>query len=340
MTHRIAAIGGAGYIGSHVVAELCAAGHSVVILDNFENAPEDICERIARTGVAAPEVIRGDCRDPDALDALFGRPGGIDAVIHFAGRKSVSESVTLPLLYYDLNVVGALRVLEAMQRHGVRRFVFSSSATVYSNASTPPIAERASTHPVSPYGRTKFFVEQILDDLVRADPIMGAISLRYFNPVGAHSSGHLGEITSGEPANLFPYVTQTIVGIRPHVRVFGRDYDTPDGTGVRDYIHVGDLATGHLGAIEALFADDASGRHETINLGTGRGHSVLEVISAFERVSGGPVSRLMLPRRAGDVAELVADPSHAAARLGWRARIELDEMCRDHLASERRHLEN
>lgn len=338
MKGRIIATGGAGYIGSHVVAELLGAGYQVVILDNFENAPRDIAERISGLGLPAPEVVEADCRDAAALDAVFAA-APVDAVVHFAGKKSVNESVAEPLLYYEWNVTGALRVLEAMQRHGVGRLVFSSSATVYGTTEDTPIPETAPVRPQSPYGQTKRMIEQVIDDLTRARPGFAAVSLRYFNPVGAYPGGRLGEMPSGEPANLFPYVTQTIVGLRPQVRVFGSDYDTPDGTGVRDYVHVCDLARGHLCALGRLFDADAAGQHRIVNLGTGRGYSVLEVISAFGRACGHEVPHALQPRRPGDVARSVADPGLAAALLDWRARFDLDAMCRDHLEAERRNRE-
>jgi UDP-glucose 4-epimerase len=249
--------------------------------------------------------------------------------MHFAGKKAVAESVERPLLYFESNLGGAVALLQAMQDAGVRRLVFSSSATVYGLPETLPVDERAATGPINPYGQTKLMIETVIDALCAAEPAFAAMSLRYFNPVGAHPSGLIGEDPRGIPNNLFPFVAQTAAGRRDKVRVFGDDYPTPDGTGVRDYIHVVDLARGHLAALERLMADRAAG-HTRLNLGTGRGHSVLEAIAAFARASGREISYEVVGRRAGDVATLVADPSAAERLLGWRAERGLDEMCADH----------
>lgn len=335
MQRRIVATGGAGFIGSHVTVALLEAGYDVTILDNFSNAPRDIADRIARTGAGTPEVIELDCRDAAAVDAAFaGRK--IDAVIHLAGKKAVAESVADPLLYYDWNVVSAMTVLQAMQNHGIARFVFSSSATVYGAADIIPTPETAPTHPENPYGQTKRMIEQIIQDHTKAHPDMSAISLRYFNPVGAHHSGHIGERGTGIPANLFPYITQTITGLRPMVQVFGDDYETPDGTGVRDYIHVCDLARGHVCAVDHMLQAGANHGHQIINLGTGTGYSVLDVLAAFQQVCGHDIPHKILPRRAGDVPFYVADPSLAHSALGWQAQSDLVAMCRDHLHHERK----
>jgi len=332
----VLATGGAGYIGSHIAAELMAAGHGVVILDDFSNAGEDAPARIAAIGHGMPLVVAGDIRDPASLDAAFaGR--GIDAVIHLAGLKAVGESVAQPLRYFDVNVGGAVALFEAMGRHGVRRLVFSSSATVYGTPETNPIAETAPLAALNPYGRTKLMIEQIIDDLVVARPEMSAVSLRYFNPVGAHSSGLIGESPKGVPNNLFPYIAQTAAGLRDRLRIFGSNYPTPDGTGVRDYIHVVDLARGHLAALDFLLSGgEATGRNLAVNLGCGRGYSVLESVEAFGRAVGRPIPYEIVPRRAGDVAECVADASRAAELFGWRAKRGLDEMCVDHWAYQSR----
>jgi UDP-glucose 4-epimerase len=335
MTATILATGGAGYVGSHVAAELLGGGRRVVILDDFSNAPQDIA---ARLGVVAPgpvEVVAGDVRDPEALDAVFAR-FSIDAVVHLAGLKAVGESVAQPLRYYDVNVGGAVALVGAMLRHRVRRLVFSSSATVYGAPASNPIPEEAPLAALNPYGSTKLMIERILEDVAAAEPGFAAMSLRYFNPVGAHPSGLIGESPSGVPNNLFPYIAQTAAGLRERVRVFGNDYPTPDGTGVRDYVHVVDLARGHLAALDFLLAGEAEGRHLAVNLGCGRGYSVLESIAAFGRAVGRPVPYEIVGRRPGDAAECVADPSRAAALLGWRAELGLDAMCADHWAFQAR----
>ena len=335
MQATILATGGAGYIGTHVVAELLAAGHRVVILDDFSNAGEDAPGRIAALGHGAPELVRGDIRDRASLDAAFGGRR-IDAVIHLAGLKAVGESVERPLRYYDVNVGGAVALFEAMARHAVRRLVFSSSATVYGAPSSNPIGEDAPLAALNPYGRTKLMIEQIIGDFVVARPETGAISLRYFNPVGAHKSGLIGEDPKGVPNNLFPFVAQTAAGVRERLRIFGADYPTPDGTGVRDYIHVVDLARGHLAALDFLLGGQGVGRNLAVNLGCGRGYSVLESVEAFGRAVGRPVPYEIVGRRAGDVAECVADARLAAELFGWRATRGLDEMCADHWAFQSR----
>ena len=336
MQATVLATGGAGYIGSHVVVELMAAGHRVVVLDDFSNADEGTPGRIAAIGNGTPEVVTGDIRDPAALEAAFaGR--GIDAVIHLAGLKAVGESVEQPLRYFDVNVGGAVALFEAMGRHGVRRLVFSSSATVYGTPETNPIPEAAPLNALNPYGRTKLMIEQIIDDLVVARPEVAASSLRYFNPVGAHELGLIGESPKGVPNNLFPYIAQTAAGIRERLRIFGGDYPTPDGTGVRDYIHVVDLARGHLAALDFLLGGrEAAGRNLPVNLGCGRGYSVLELVEAFARAVGRPIPYEIVGRRAGDVAECVADPRRAEELFGWRATRGLDEMCADHWAYQSR----
>jgi len=323
--------GGAGFIGAHVAAALSAAGFKVVILDNFENSERDVADRLAAMGVPRPDVVEADVRDAEALDRVFAaRP--LAAVVHMAGKKAVGESVADPLLYYSANLSGAMELLAAMTRHGVRRLAFSSSATVYGAPERLPIDERAALGPTNPYGRTKLMIEQMIGDVAAADPAFAAISLRYFNPVGAWRGGSIGEAPTGTPNNLFPYIAQVADGSRARVAVFGDDYPTPDGTGVRDYIHVVDLARGHVAAIARLLSPDAEPGHRAINLGTGRGYSVLEALAAFERASGRPIAREIVARRPGDVAACVADPSLAAELLGWRAELDLDDMCADHWA--------
>lgn len=331
----VLATGGAGYIGSHVVAELLAAGWRVVILDDFSNADAAVPARIAALGIGAPEVVAGDIRDAALLDDLFRRHAP-DAVVHLAGLKAVGESVERPIDYYDVNFGGAVTLLRAMQRHGVARLVFSSSATVYGTPDRNPIDETAPVSATSPYGRTKLFIEALLDDLAVAWPAFAAMSLRYFNPVGAHASGLIGENPRGVPNNLFPFIAQTAAGLRPRLRVFGNDYPTPDGTGVRDYIHVVDVARGHVSALEFLMRDEGRGRNTALNLGCGRGYSVLEAVEAFARASGREIPCEIVARRPGDVAECVADPRQAEALLGWRATCGLEAMCADHWAFQSR----
>lgn len=331
----ILATGGAGYIGSHVVTELLAAGWQVVILDDFSNADTAVPSRIASLGLGAPKTVTGDLRDPVLLDELF-RAYVPDAVVHLAGLKAVGESVEKPLAYYDVNVAGAIVLLQTMQRHAVRRLVFSSSATVYGTPESNPIDESAPVRATSPYGRTKLFTESLLDDLAVAWPDFAALSLRYFNPVGAHDSGLIGEHPRGMPNNLFPFIAQTAAGLRPRLRVFGNDYPTADGTGVRDYIHVVDVARGHVAALDFLMSDEGRGRNLPLNLGCGRGYSVLEAADAFARASGREIPCEIVGRRPGDVAECVADPRKAAALLGWRATRGLDAMCADHWAFQSR----
>jgi len=317
--------GGAGYIGSHTVVELLAKGNELLILDNFSNSSPRVLERIQKISGQRPLLVEGDIRDRDALKAVFAAHP-IQSVIHFAGLKAVGESVDQPLSYYDNNVAGSLRLFEAMAEANVKTLVFSSSATVYGDPHTVPIREDFPLQATNPYGRTKLHIEEMLRDITRSDPAWRIALLRYFNPVGAHPSGLIGENPRGIPNNLMPYVTQVAVGRRPKLGVFGNDYPTPDGTGVRDYIHVVDLARGHLAALDALAKDAGM---MTVNLGTGQGYSVLDVVKAFEKASGRPVPFEFLPRRAGDVASCYADPSLALSQLGWQAEYCLDDMCRD-----------
>lgn len=340
---RILVCGGAGYIGSHTCVVLAERGHEVVIADNFSNSAPAVLDRIARLIGRAPEAHRIDVRDAGALARLFAadrsNAASFDAVIHFAALKSVGESCVRPLEYFDNNVSGTIALLRAMRAAGVGRLVFSSSATVYGAPSSLPIDESAPLSVTNPYGRTKLIVEQILEDACAADPGLRAISLRYFNPVGAHPSGLIGEAPSGVPNNLMPYICQVAVGLRERLQVYGGDWPTVDGTGVRDYLHVMDLALAHAHAIEALGrVDDADPAarvsdplhgHRTINLGVGRGISVLELVRAFETASGRAIPYEIVGRRPGDVAEVYADPRLADTLLGWRAERDVDAMCRD-----------
>lgn len=325
---HILVTGGAGYIGSHTCVALAATGWRFTVLDNFSNSSPRVAERLTRLMGAPFRVVEGDVRDSAGLDRLFATDQ-VDAVIHFAGLKAVGESVATPLAYYDNNVTGSLVLLDAMGRHGVRTLVFSSSATVYGDPASVPIREDFPLGATTPYGRTKLMVEEVLADLFRADPSWRLARLRYFNPVGAHDSGLIGEDPQGVPNNLLPYIAQVAVGRRDRLTIFGGDYPTPDGTGVRDYIHVMDLAEGHLAALQALQAGRGCAGPLTVNLGTGRGISVLEMVCAFEAASGKPVPYQIANRRPGDVASCCADPSLAQELLGWRAQRSLDDMCRD-----------
>ncbi|MCA0177685.1 MAG: UDP-glucose 4-epimerase GalE [Proteobacteria bacterium] len=317
--------GATGYIASHTWLALQAAGFDVVGVDDFSNSSPVVLERLAELSGRAPQFERASVCNAAAISGIFARHRP-QAVVHFAAFKAVGESVERPLAYYANNVGGLVAVCEAMQAHGVGRFVFSSSATVYGQPETLPIREDAPVGATNPYGATKLIGEGVLRDLGRADPAWQTACLRYFNPVGAHESGRIGEDPRGVPNNLMPYVAQVAVGRREALTVYGNDYPTPDGTGVRDYIHVMDLAEGHVAALRALF--DAQGSF-TVNLGTGQGYSVLDVVAAYERASGQPVPYVVAPRRAGDVAACWADPAAAAQRLGWRAQRGLDAMCAD-----------
>lgn len=317
--------GGAGYIGSHTALQLMQAGYSVLILDNLCNSQKEAVQAVEAIAGTAPKFIEGDVRDRQLLRTLF-KEHEIDAVIHFAGLKSVGESVDNPLFYYDNNVSGTLVLLEEMQGADVNTLVFSSSATVYGNPVTTPISESAVCAPTNPYGQTKWMVERMLADLGKANAAFKAVMLRYFNPVGAHGTGLIGEKPNGIPNNLMPYLIDVARGIRSSLNVFGGDYPTPDGTGIRDYIHVEDLAAGHLKALSWLETQTGV---STFNLGTGRGYSVLDVIQSFEHVSGVVIPYQIVERRPGDVAVSCADASKASLLLGWRAEKSLDDMCRD-----------
>jgi UDP-glucose 4-epimerase len=318
--------GGAGYIGSHTAVECLEAGHEVLVFDNLSNSSVKSLDRVAKIAGRRVRFVEGDIRDRAALHALFAKHA-IDAVVHFAGLKAVGESVEKPLLYYDNNIAGSIALFEVMAEVGVKSVVFSSSATVYGDPATVPITEDFPLSATNPYGWSKLFIETMLRDIARADGGWSIALLRYFNPVGAHESGLIGEDPRGIPNNLMPYVAQVAVGRRPHLNVFGGDYPTPDGTGVRDYIHVVDLARGHVAALNRLH-HKAGGVH-TWNLGTGQGVSVLDMVRAFEAASGKKVPYEIVARRAGDVAQCWADPARAAQDLGWRAIHDLPRMCAD-----------
>jgi len=322
---QILVTGGAGYIGSHTVLELLNAGHEVIVVDNLSNSKEEALRRVQALTGRALTFYRVDLLDREALTAVFARHA-VDAVIHFAGLKAVGESVSMPLRYYHNNVTGTLVLCEVMQAAGVRNLVFSSSATVYGEPETVPITEDFPLSATNPYGRSKLMIEEILRDLHVADAAWNIALLRYFNPVGAHASGRIGEDPSGIPNNLLPYIAQVAVGKLPYLRVFGGDYPTPDGAGVRDYIHVVDLALGHLKALDKLAQNPGV---VTYNLGTGRGYSVLEMVAAFEKACGRAIPYQIVDRRPGDIPTSYADPSLAAAELGWRAVRDVDAMCAD-----------
>ncbi len=321
--------GGAGYIGSHTCVQLLAAGHRVVVIDNLANSSETALDRVRElAGLATddPQLTfeRGDLRNLRDLDRVFGADP-IDQVVHFAGLKAVGESVEIPLAYYQNNIVGTANLLGAMQAHDVDDLVFSSSCTVYGEAEVVPITEDAPIGAVSPYGRTKLYIEEMLRDVAAADPTWRITALRYFNPVGAHESGRIGEDPTGIPNNLMPFAMQVAIGRRDRLRVFGDDYATPDGTCIRDYIHVVDLADAHLAALDALEAGCRA-----INVGTGTGSSVLDVVAAAAKAVGTEIPYDIVDRRAGDVPCVYADTSTAREILGWEARFDLDDMCRDH----------
>jgi len=325
MRKNILVTGGAGFIGSHTCVALTESGYTPLILDNLGNSDIRVLERLGRITGTVPAFIEGDVRDRALLDRVFGTHD-ITGVIHFAGLKAVGDSVADPIGYYDNNVNGSLVLAAAMQAAGVKTLIFSSSATVYGEPERSPIPEDAPCRPANPYGHSKRMVEQALADLQHAQPDWRIALLRYFNPVGAHESGLIGEHPQGKPNNLMPFVCQVAVGQRAELAVHGGDYPTPDGTGVRDYVHVMDLAEGHVAALR--HAAKGPGLH-TLNLGTGRGASVLDVVKAFERASGRPIAHAIGPRRPGDVPAYWGDPSLAEATIGWRARRDLDQMCAD-----------
>jgi len=321
--------GGTGYIGSHTVVELVASGYKAVIFDNLVNSSMAVMDRLKEI-TGKPEMIefvRGDCNKKEDLEALFATRS-VYAVIHFAALKAVGESVQKPLLYYQNNIVGALNLMETMEKHGVTNIVFSSSATVYGEPKSVPVDETLATGATNPYGRTKLCQEDIMSDMHVANPKWNVVLLRYFNPVGAHPSGRIGENPKGIPNNLMPFIQQVAVGKRDKLTIFGNDWPTPDGTGVRDFIHVVDLAKGHIAALKKVQATPDLGS-VVYNLGTGSGLSVIQLCDAFERASGKPIKREFAPRRAGDVSMLYCAPTKAKAELGWTASLGVDDMCRD-----------
>ena len=325
MKETVLLTGGAGFIGSHIAVELLQRDYNVVIADDLSNARPDVPERIRQITGRAPAFYHMDAADRPALDRVF-REHPIAAAVHLAGYKAVGESVQKPLAYYRNNLDTTLALLDVMADHGVHRLIFSSSATVYGDAPAPCREDMPTGGCTNPYAWTKLMIEQILRDAAKADPALSAVCLRYFNPLGAHESGLIGELPNGIPNNLMPYITQTAAGIRPELTVFGNDYPTPDGTGVRDYIHVVDLARGHVAALE--FSRTSPG-WEAINLGTGRGSSVLEIVETFQRVNGVAVPYRIGPRRAGDLPTCYAATDKAARLLHWHAEKDLADMCRD-----------
>ncbi len=322
---KILVTGGCGYIGSHTCVKLLEAGHEIVIVDNLSNSSVKVIDRLVELTGKTFEFYEEDILNYDALDVIFEKHN-FDGVIHFAGLKAVGESVRIPLNYFHNNITGTIVLLQVMQKHNVKNIVFSSSATVYGDPATVPISEDFPLAVTNPYGRTKLYIEGMLQDLYRADPTMNIALLRYFNPVGAHESGRIGEAPDGIPNNLTPYITQVAIGKLPYLNVYGNDYPTHDGTGVRDYIHVVDLAEGHLLAIDKLAENCGL---KIYNLGTGVGYSVLDVLHAFEKAVGKEIPFKFAPRRAGDIAECYADPSLAAKELGFSCKFGLDRMCAD-----------
>lgn len=323
---KILVTGGAGYIGSHTCVELLNEGYEVVVLDNLYNASEKALNRVQQITGKTLTFYKADLLDQPAIDAILEKEK-VDAVIHFAGYKAVGESVAKPIEYYHNNMTGTLLLCDSMRKHGVKNIIFSSSATVYGDPAIIPITEECPKKtPTNPYGQTKSMLEQVLMDIQKSDPEWNVILLRYFNPIGAHKSGMIGEDPKGIPNNLLPYVAQVAIGKLPSVGVFGNDYDTPDGTGVRDYIHVVDLARGHVKALEK-FKEEKTVR--IYNLGTGHGYSVLQVIEAFGKACGKQIPYEIKPRRAGDIATCYCEPSKAKAELGWTAEYGIEEMCAD-----------
>jgi len=325
--------GGAGYIGSHTVVELTKAGHSVLVVDNFVNSQPEALNRVAKIIGQPVPFVEADVRDRSAMDRIF-TENHIDAVINFAGLKAVGESVAKPLEYYENNMNGVFVLVDVMRSHGCKNIIFSSSATVYGDPAIIPITEDCPKGQcTNPYGWTKSMLEQVLMDVQHADPEWNVVLLRYFNPIGAHESGLIGENPNGIPNNLMPYITQTAIGMRKELGVFGNDYPTPDGTGVRDFIHVVDLARGHVAALQC-FAPDFKAAHNSnglfiYNLGTGHGYSVLDVVKAFEKANNIRVPYVIKPRRPGDIATCYCNPAKARAELGWEAQYGIEDMCRD-----------
>lgn len=324
---KILVTGGAGYIGSHTLIELYKAGHEAVVIDNLCNSSSESLRRVGLITDAKIPFFKVDIRDSKGLDGVFDTHPDFDCCIHFAGLKAVGESVSKPLEYYENNINGTLVLLDSMRRHGVKNIIFSSSATVYGNPAVIPITEKCPKGEcTNPYGQTKSMLEQVLTDLQKSDPEWNVVLLRYFNPIGAHESGMIGENPNGIPNNLMPYITQVAVGKRKELGVFGKDYDTPDGTGVRDYIHVVDLARGHVCALKAITGKCGLAIY---NLGTGHGYSVLDIVNTFQRVNGVTVPYSIKPRRPGDIATCYSDPAKAYRELGWKAQFGIEEMCRD-----------
>ena len=336
MARRVLITGGAGFIGSHTALVLLEQGYELVVLDNFDNSSPEALKRVKTLANSnALDLVEGDVRDLDAVNRAFDRGGPIDGVIHFAGLKAVGESVADPLRYWTVNLSGSRCLAEAIERHGCRTLLFSSTSTVYGEPEVFPLREDTPTAPVHPYAQTKLAVETMLQALCRVSPWRIA-SLRYFNPVGAHPSGHIGEDPLGVPNNLFPFITQVAAGRRESLQVFGQDYPTPDGTGIRDYLHVMDLAEAHSSTLSHLLGQPAP-THLTLNIGTGRGLSVLEVVNGFEAATGLTIPRRMVERRPGDVPRLEACPRKAAEVLGWKASRTLEDMCRDGWAWQQAH---
>lgn len=331
MTKRIVVAGGAGYIGSHVCVELLAGGASALVLDNFSNAHPEALNRIRELAPGDLEFLECDLADPAQKDAIISAVKAFnpDGAVHLAGLKAVGESVAEPARYYRINLGAALTLIDALEAADAKRLVFSSSATVYGDHNQNPVDENGATGPTNPYGRTKLFIEDIFKDIARSDDDWRVVNLRYFNPVGAHASGRIGEDPNDIPNNLFPFIAQVAVGRRESLQVFGNDYPTPDGTGVRDYIHVTDLARGHAAALNYL-ARKKTGGAVDINLGTGKGVSVLEAVAAFKRASNRDIPYDIAPRRDGDIAEIYANADLAQKLLGWRAEKTIEDMCADH----------
>lgn len=323
---KILLTGGAGYIGSHTAIELDKAGHEIVVVDNLVNSKEEALRRVEKIIGKTVPFYKADVRDSEAMDKIF-KENKIDAVIHFAGLKAVGESVAKPLEYYENNMNATFVLLDVMRKNGCKNIIFSSSATVYGDPAIIPITEDCPKGKcTNPYGQTKSMLEEVMIDVQKADKEWNVVLLRYFNPIGAHKSGLIGENPNGIPNNLMPYITQTAIGIRKELGVFGNDYDTPDGTGVRDYIHVCDLAAGHVAALKAI---EKNAGLAIYNLGTGHGYSVLDVVKAFEKANGLKVPYSIKPRRPGDIATCYCNPAKAKAELGWEAQYGIEDMCRD-----------